>query len=82
MTKLREWWIVRTFPGEQLFNTKPSWRSLGLGHERIHVTELLPGDIVLSRERLREAWRMTARMESRVDLYDALERELFGEGEK
>jgi len=47
--------------------------------ELVHVTELREGDIVLSRERLREAWnKCDFSLQVSVLCRDDLERELFG----
>lgn len=38
----REWWIVRSpvDDAHALYLKKPSWKSIPLGHERIHVIEM------------------------------------------
>lgn len=78
----REWWIFQLHPPWSAWRVRNvTSRSAG---SDIHVVELTPGAIQITREQLREAWN---------DLYDPrtecghcslkeLERELFGEEAK
>jgi hypothetical protein len=79
----RTWYLEEEDPGDRNPDNEYfiGYRHSQYGQDLVHVTELRPGEIVLSRERLREAYDKY-HTEYELPYIDDLERELFGEGEK